>query len=425
MAKYDVVIVGGGIAGLTAAIELQNEGLTVKLLEAADRIGGRVKTDTMDGFLLDRGFQVLLTAYPEVFRLLDYKALGLFNFAPGALIWRGGKMHKMVDPFKQPAAIITGLLSPIANFADKLKIVALRNRLKRFTPEQIFDRPERSTADYLREWNFSATFIQAFFKPFFGGIFLENGLQTSSRMLEFVFKMFSAGNAALPAEGMEAIPRQIAARLKEDTIQTNARVTKVTKTKVTTENGNTYECRAVLIATEAPAAQQLLGKTDVPTTANSVSCLYFTTDKPPILRPFLVLNGDGEGVVNNMCVPSLVNPNYAPPGRHLISVSVLGTPNITDEQLLNQVRSELRKWFKKEVRFWDHLKTYHIPYALPQQRHVTLPDKNNIKPVQPGIYLCGDYLYNGSLNGAMESGRYTANALAWDLALSVSSGKKK
>ena len=120
-----------------------------------------------------------------------------------------------------------------------------------------------------------------------------------------------------------------------------------------------------------------------------------------------------------MCVPSLINPNYAPPGRHLISVTIVKPTDLDNIQLLTTVKGELRKWFKKEVRFWDHLKTYHIQYALPDKPHIVIPDKNNIKPVKPGIYLCGDYIYNGSLNGAMESGRYTANALAWDLALNV------
>ncbi len=420
MAKYDVVIVGGGIAGLTAAIELQNEGLTVKLLEATDRIGGRVKTDIVDGFLLDHGFQVLLTAYPEVFRMLDYKALGLNNFLTGALIWKNNHLLPLVDPFRRPQAAIQSLISPITTLRDKLKIVALRNRVKRLSVEQIFSQPEKSTFEYLKDWKFSSGFINSFFQPFFTGIFLENGLQTSSRMFEFVFKMFATGNAALPAEGIEAIPKQMAERLTPNTIQTNAKVTKVTQHKVTTENGNTYECRAVLVATNPSSAKLLLGEGQgINDKGHSATCIYFSTDKPPIQRPFLVLNGEGEGLVNNMCVPSLINPNYAPPGRHLISVTIVKPTDLDNTQLLTTVKGELRKWFKKEVRFWDHLKTYQIPYALPDKPHIVIPDKNNIKPVKPGIYLCGDYIYNGSLNGAMESGRFTANALAWDLALNV------
>lgn len=423
MTKYDVVIVGAGISGLTAALELQNEGLNVKLIEATDRPGGRVKTDELDGFLLDRGFQVLLTAYPEAFRLLDYKALDMGYFLNGALIWKNNNLHRLTDPFKHPTAAIQSLFSPLTNFADKIKIAALRNRLNRLSIEKIFTEPEKSTLAYLHEWKFSKTFMEAFFQPFFTGIFLEPNLQTSSRMFEFVFKMFSAGNAALPSGGIEAIPRQLAARLKPGTLQTNEPVSQITAGKVTTQNGNTYACRSILVATDAHSAHQLLALPHSPPATNSVTCLYFTTDKPPILRPLLALNGENEGVVNNICVPSLVNPNYAPPGQHLISVTVVKPTPLDHEQLLTAVKAELRKWFKKEVRFWDHLKTYHIPDALPLKTKIELPDKNNIQPVKPGIYVCGDYTYNGSLNGAMESGRYTAAALAWDLALSGSSGR--
>lgn len=417
--QYDVVIIGAGIAGLCAALQLQNEGLNVKIYDAADAAGGRVRTDKQDGFLLDRGFQVLLTAYPEATRLLDFDQLGLKHFAPGTMIYYHDKFHRLIDPFRNPMGVFSTLLNPIANWADRIKIVALRNRHKRLSIPQLFEQPEQSSLSFLHEWQFSDTMIEAFFKPFLGGIFLDTELQTSSRMLEFVLKMFSEGYAALPAEGIQAIPRQIEAQLLKDTIQLNTRVTKVEKNKITLENGEKINARAILIATDAPQAQQLLGNTaTINTQANSVRCIYFAADKPPLAAPILLLNGSGKGIINNVAIPSLVNPQYAPAGRHLISVSVIQPTNhLTDEQLFIQVRSELRHWFKKEVRYWEYLKTYTIPYALPQSPNLQPLHKDNIQPIQPGIYICGDHLNTPSLNGAMESARLTADTISWDLAL--------
>lgn len=417
--QYDVVIIGAGIAGLCAALQLQNEGLNVKIYDAADAAGGRVRTDKQDGFLLDRGFQVLLTAYPEATRLLDFDQLGLKHFAPGTMIYYHDKFHRLIDPFRNPMGVFSTLLNPIANWADRIKIVALRNRHKRLSIPQLFEQPEQSSLSFLHEWQFSDTMIEAFFKPFLGGIFLDTELQTSSRMLEFVLKMFSEGYAALPAEGIQAIPRQIESQLLKDTIQLNTRVTKVEKNKITLENGEKINARAILIATDAPQAQQLLGNTaTINTQANSVRCIYFAADKPPLAAPILLLNGSGKGIINNVAIPSLVNPQYAPAGRHLISVSVIQPTNhLTDEQLFIQVRSELRHWFKKEVRYWEYLKTYTIPYALPQSPNLQPLHKDNIQPIQPGIYICGDHLNTPSLNGAMESARLTADSISWDLAL--------
>ena len=417
--QYDVVIIGAGIAGLCAALQLQNEGLNVKIYDAADAAGGRMRTDKQDGFLLDRGFQVLLTTYPEATRLLDFDQLGLKHFAPGAMIYYHDKFHRLIDPFRNPMGVFSTLLNPITNWADRIKIVALRNRHKRLSIPQLFEQTEQSALNFLHEWQFSDTMIEAFFKPFLGGIFLDTELQTSSRMLEFVLKMFSEGYAALPAEGIQAIPRQIESQLLKDTIQLNTRVTKVEKNKITLENGEKINARAILIATDAPQAQQLLGNTaTINTQANSVRCIYFAADKPPLAAPILLLNGSGKGIINNVAIPSLVNPQYAPAGRHLISVSVIQPTNhLTDEQLFIQVRSELRHWFKKEVRYWEYLKTYTIPYALPQSPNLQPLHKDNIQPIQPGIYICGDHLNTPSLNGAMESARLTADTISWDLAL--------
>jgi len=352
-------------------------------------------------------------------KMLDYDSPQLKHFFPGALIRYNDKTHVFADPFRKPTVAMAGFFAPILTMADRLKILAIRNRTRRLSIEQIFEQKEQTTLDYLREWNFSEKMIHSFFKPFFGGIFLEDELQTSSRMFEFVFKMFSKGYAALPAEGIEAIPKQLAARLIENSLELNTKVVGVKPNEVLLENGETIHTRAILIATQAESITQMLDYQLIKLESNSVKCLYFSTDRPPFTRPFIMLNGENTGYINNICVPSIVNPNYAPAGRHLISVSVVkDTSHLEEEELLLEVKRELRQWFKKEIRFWDFLKMYDIEQALPQNHHINLLNKNEIKPIQEGIYLAGDHLQHASVQGAMESARLVSNAISWDLALS-------
>ena len=420
MPKYDVVIVGAGIAGLSAAIQLQNEGLHVKILEAADAPGGRIRTDHIDGFLLDRGFQVLLTAYPELRQPpVNLNELQLHPFLPGAMVFHDDYMYRLNDPFRQPLQSFATLFSKLATWNDKLKIIALRNRHKRLSLADLFEQPEQSTEKYLNEWNFSPLFRQAFLRPFISSILLDPELSTSSRMFEFVFKMFAEGYAALPKDGMEALPRQLAANLQPNTIQLNTAVVKIEKNKLKTATGETFDADAIIVATNAQQAQALLGSECVSNTqARSLKCIYFSSDKPPIDDPLLMLNGETDGLISHVCVPSLVNPNYAPVGRHLISVNIIKNTADLDEEILQAtVKKELRRWFRKEVRYWEHLKTYTIDYALPLKTSIQLPNKQRIQPIKHAIFMCGDHTHSASINGAIESGRYTAAAVSWHLAL--------
>src|SRR5271165_3101616 len=191
----DVLIVGAGLAGLACARQLQERAVCFQILEASDGVGGRVRTDPVDGFLLDRGFQVLLTAYPEAQRLLNYPLLDLKTFAHGALSWYAGRMNKLVDPWRTPGAWKEVLQSDFGTFTDKLHIARLRRRLRNSSTEEIFSRPDRSTKDALQSEGFSKEMIQRFFRPLIGGILLDGSLSSSSRMFEFVFKMLSEGSA--------------------------------------------------------------------------------------------------------------------------------------------------------------------------------------------------------------------------------------
>jgi phytoene dehydrogenase-like protein len=411
---HDVLIIGAGLSGLCCARSLQQAGLTVLVLEASDGVGGRVRTDTVEGFRLDRGFQVFLTSYPEAARVLDYPALDLRAFEPGALVRTGGRFRPLTDPWRRPLRGIRSLLSPVGTLADKWRIARLRSRVLRGTVEDQLALPETTTLAALREFGFSEAMIGQFFRPFLGGVFLERELETSSRMFRFVFRMLARGEACLPAEGMGAIPRQLASRLPPGTIRLGARAVGVGPGQVRLASGEVLESRAVVVATEGPAAAAILG--DLPPPAfQGVTCVYFAAERSPVNEPILVLNGEGEGPVNNLCVPSVVAPSYAPPGAHLVSATVLGNPSIDDAEVVSRVREQLTGWFGPAVRSWRHLRTYRIPFALPRQVPPALAEIERPVRWAERVYVCGDHRDTASIHGAMVSGRRAAEAIREDL----------
>lgn len=407
MSNRKVFIIGGGLAGLCCARRLNESGVSFQLLEASDDVGGRARTDEVDGFLLDRGFQVLLTAYPEAQEVLDYDALNLARFAPGALVRYRGKFHRFADPWRSPRHAVATAISPIGTLLDKLRVARLRSRVCRGALDELFERQETTTIDALRDAGFSAQIIEPFFRPFLGGVFLDHELVTSSRMFEFVFRMFASGDAALPSQGMGAIARQIADQLPEASLRTGASVESLDGTMVRLASGEVLQAGAIVVACEAPAAANLLGDTSPPS-GQTVTCLYFAADRPPVDEPILILNGDGNGPVNNLCVPSKVAPTYAPENQSLVSVTVLGTPNGDVEA---KVREQLQNWFGAEVSSWRHLRTYRIPYALPSQIPPALSPVSKSVARGNDVFLCGDYLDTSSIQGAMISGRRAAESV--------------
>ena len=416
MAGPDVIVVGAGLAGLTCARTLLQAKAKVRVLEASDGVGGRARTDVVDGFLLDRGFQVFLTAYPEPQRWLDYQALDFQRFFPGALVWRGGKPHLVADPLRRPVQAVTHAFNPVGSFTDKLHVLDLRQQSLAGAVEDVFHRRQRPALKYLRDVGFSEAMVEAFFRPFFGGIFLEKELRTSSRMLEFVFRMFATGATAVPARGMGALSAQLAAKLPSGALRMNTPVEEVWGHRVRLASGETLESNAVVVATDAPAAEELLPGMP-PRRMNAVTCLYFAAPEPPVRGPYLVLNGEGTGPVNNLAVMSEVAPSYAPAGQALISVSVVETAEDPAE-LEGRVREQLSGWFGGAVAKWRHLRTYVIPQALPSQSPEEFEEPHRRIRLSPGLYACGDYRENGSIEGAMFSGRRAAEALLRDQGLS-------
>ncbi len=412
MTGPDVIVVGAGLAGLTCARVLQQAKAKVRVLEASDGVGGRVRTDLVEGFLLDRGFQVFLTAYPEPQRWLDYGALDFQRFFPGALVWREGRLHKVADPLRRPLQAAAHAFNKVGSFADKLHVLDLRQQSLAGSVEDVFHRGQRTSRVYLRDVGFSEEMVEAFFRPFFGGVFLEKELSTSSRMLEFVFRMFATGATAVPARGMGALAEQLAAKFPFGVVKLNTPVEEVWGHRVRLASGTVLEADAVVVATDAPAAEELLLGMP-PRRMNAVTCLYFAAPEPPVRGPYLVLNGEGRGPVNNLAVMSEVAPSYAPEGQALVSVSVLETAE-DSEALEARVREQLTEWFGGGVAKWRHLRTYAIPHALPAQSPELLEEPHRRVRMSPGLYACGDYRENGSIDGAMVSGRRAAEALLRD-----------
>ena len=409
----DVAIVGGGLAGLCCARELAARGLDAHVFEAADAVGGRVRTDVVDGFRLDRGFQVFLTAYPEARRVLDYEALDLRAFDPGAVVWTGEALEHIGDPIRRPSSLLPTLLSSVGSLADKLRILRLRRAVTQPSLTKLWSRPELTTLGALRErYGFSERMVERFFRPFLGGVFLDPDLTASSRAFEFYFRMFSRGDAAVPAAGMQAIPEQLAAGLPDGRVRLDAPVDSASADAITLASGERIEARAVVVATEAAAAAALLPGFEAPG-SRSTLCLYWAADRAPLRDKKLVLDGTGAGPVNNVQVMSRVAPTYAPDGQELISASVLGRPSAPDDEIEREARTQLRGWFGAEVNDWRFLRADHVRHALPDLPSLEPPER----PVRwhNGVFVAGDHRRNASINGAMLCGRHAAEAVAQDL----------
>jgi phytoene dehydrogenase-like protein len=403
-----VIIVGAGLAGLRCASGLQERGVPWLLLEASDGPGGRIRTDHVDGFQLDRGFQVLLTAYPEARAALDYAALDLHPFEPGAVVRVADGFTRVSDPLRRPGALISTLRSPVGGLGDKLRVARLRRRLRASALDAVWAQPERTTRDELARLGFSTTMVERFWRPLLSGIQLDPSLTTSSRAFAFVMKMLASGDNALPAAGIQAIPDQLAAGLPADRIRYNTTVVAVDVDGVWLEDGTHVRAPRVVVAADGPTASRLVPAVPTPT-SNPVSCLYFAAERPPLDEPVIVLDGADSGPVNNLCVPSVVAPSYAPAGVSLVSASVLNAAGGDD--LETAVRDQLRGWFGRRVDTWRLLHRYDIRHAQPRQRPPVLSEPRRRQDFD-GIIVCGDHRDDASINGALQSGARASEALA-------------
>jgi len=404
--NVEVLIVGAGLAGLACAGTLGRAGIEYLVVEAGDGPGGRVRTDHVDGYQLDRGFQILLTAYPELTRHLDLAALDLQAFRPGALVQLDDRRVRVGDPLRRPADLPSSALAAVGTVADKVRLARLLLGLRRGDGRSLTRRPDETVAERLAALGFSATMVERFFRPLIGGIQLDPTLGGSARSFDLVLRMLALGDAAVPARGMGAISEQMAGSLAPGALHTDTPVDRLRGTTAHLADGRAIDAATLVVATDGATAATLL---DLPPPGRrSAACVWFATEVAPVAEPVLVLDGTSRGPVRNVAPLSIVAPSYAPAGRHLVAAAVPG-PDARRPSLEADVRSQLTGWFGPVVAAWDTVRVDVIDFAQPDQP----PPLAVRSPVAlgHGRYVCGDHRDTASIQGALVSGRRTAEAI--------------
>ena len=408
--EVDVVIVGGGLAGLAAARRLDRAGVEWLLVEAADRIGGRVTTDIVDGWRLDRGFQVLNTAYPRIPALIDIAALDMRYFTSGVLVRHGGALRRLDNPLHDPLSVAGALTSGVGTLGDRLKFAALATRCATTPPARLLRERETTTQQMLRRAGLSHRMIEEVLRPFLSGVLADRSLDTSSHVFAMLLRSFTRGRFGVPAAGMAALPAAVAGPLPYPQLLVGARTLSIGPGMVVTEGGE-IRCRAVVVATDPTTAAELLPQLPTPD-MHGLTTFYFGADRAPLDEPTLLLDGDRREIVANTAVVSNAAPEYAPSGRSLIAASVVGVsaPSSASEAV---IRVELARMYGVPTDSWDLLNVVSIPEALPSAR---VPQANLRKPVDlgDGLFVAGDHRDSPSIQGALAGGWRTAGAvLAW------------
>ncbi len=415
--RVDVAVVGAGLAGLAAARVLCAAGKSVAVLESSDGVGGRVRTDVVDGFRLDRGFQVLLTAYPEVQSQLDLDALQMRPFLPGSLVWTGHRPYAIGDPLRKPSLLLPSAVAPVGSVADKVRLAMLLRRVKAADPKQLLRGPDVSTLESLHAAGFGPKIIDRFFRPLLGGIQLDPTLSGSARMAEAVLHCLAVGDSAVPAEGIGAIPAQLAAALPDGVVHLSAPVAEVAPGEVRLADGRVLHADRVVVATEGPAAAGLLRERGMREVGSrQVGCVWFDAPAPPVPQALVVLDGMRTGPALNVAVMSNVAPEYvtadAPAGHALVAAACPATEGVDD--LGTEVRRQLRAWWGPQVDQWRQLRVDRIAHGQPDHRPPFAPKR--AVSLGDGLFVCGDHRDTPSIQGALFSGRRTGEAVLASLA---------
>ena len=399
----EIIIIGAGVSGLTAALKLEEEGYSTMIFESANKVGGRVQSDNLDGYVLDRGFQVLLSAYPLAKKYLDYEKLNFKKFDSGSYIFKGKHKECIGDPLRDKSLLFSTLFSGVGTFLDKYKIFKLNKKLKNKTISQIFDDQETTTLNYLKKLGFSKGIINDFFLPFFTGIFLETELQTSSKMFEFIFKMFGEGEAVIPANGIQEIPNQLASKLSQTTIHFGKKVTQIINNQASFEDGTTQQFKYCIVATEASNLIPNLSNSNIPW--KSTQTLYFEVAAETVFNRNMIglLANQPEALINSVCFP------YTEKTNKLLSVTLVKPHKHSEFELIAIIKKELKTHFNIDV--IKYLKTYTIKKALPKLENISYEIHPTETQLTESIFIAGDTTLNGSLNAAMLSGEIAAKAI--------------
>jgi len=419
MTDEDVVVAGAGLAGLVAARRLAEDGFGVTLFERESTVGGRVRSTHADGFTFDRGFQVLFTAYPAARRELDFDALDLRAFSPGAVICRGDRRATLGDPLRDPSALVPSVLNREVSTTDKLRTLALTRELRGKSVEDVWASEDATIEQYLVARGFSERYVDRFVRPFYGGITLDRSLSTSKRVFEFTFKMLAEGKTVVPAGGMGAITEQLAERARAAgvRIETETPVEAVDREDARVRvPGETLDAEAVVVATDPKSARDLTGVDAIPT--DGLGCVTqhvaLQAGHPLADSDRIHLNA-GDDVPNTVAPMSGVAPEYAPEGRELVAATTLGTPDRSSTDLATAARDAIGSWYPEaSLTEMEVLHTHRVPFsqfAQPPGVHETLPDARD---PAGAVYLAGDYTHDSSINGAMESGLTAARAVSED-----------
>ena len=443
--QADVVVVGAGVAGLSAAHRLTSAGVTTMVLEAAHGVGGRMATEKVDGFRLDRIGQLLSTAYPELRQTPGLDGLVLRPFTPGVLLHGDGRHHRAgvqpgaggargalhavralasaprppsaPRPLRRPVAVPGRQVSvprsrsgaPLGTAVDQARLGAALTRLAGTPAERLLSRPELPAGQALAARGLPARTIDGFLRPLLAALLCDPGLTTSSRCADLALRAFARGRLCLPEGGAEALPDLLARTLPPGTVHTGVRVTSVSTTSVTTAEHGEIRCRAVLVATGARAAAELLPGLRVPE-FHPVTVVHHTTDEPPTTGASLLLDADLGGPVAHTAVVSDVDPSRAPAGRALVSSTVLGRlPGDVD----TAVRMHLARLYGVPTARWETLAVHRTAEAVPAMR----PPHDLRRPVRliAGLYVCGDHRDTSTVQGALHSGHRASAAILADL----------
>jgi len=406
----DVIVVGAGLAGLAAARHLQDAGRTVRVLEASERVGGRVRSDRVDGFVLDRGFQVLLTSYPEARRMLDYPALRLRRFEPGALVRHAGRWIEVADPLRVPSRAAATLRAPVGSPLAKVRLGLLGLRARRWPTEGPAAGPDTTTREWLEAVGLGGETAERLLGPLLAGILLDPALGVSAAEARFVWRSLAAGDSVVPAAGMGEIPAQLAATLAPGSVELARRVEAVSPGEVRVAGeASPRSAEEIVVATDGPSASRLLGTRLGDPGSRAVGCLWYSADRAPTSSRAVVLDGDGSGPVNNLAVMTNVAPEYAPAGRALVAAATL-TLECGDDDLDTAARRQLVEWFGDQVAGWELLRVDRVAHAHPRQDPGTVSPPRPAR-LGPGLVVCGDHRADASIQGALRSGRLAARAV--------------